>query len=138
MSAQNIMEYRKKKNWISDKLADSAKIEEIAESTSKIDAALARLEADYGKETEGLPEIAADAAVAAEVSFGERDPALKDWHIQKANVVIENSPAAAVARFIAESEKQRPPWRVSACELRALEGMPGAVRATISMKALRK
>jgi hypothetical protein len=76
--------------------------------------------------------------IPAEVREAERAEAAGGWTVRRCDVSLEEAPLDQVMAFVADAESQRPPWRVTKGEIRALPQGGGSARVTLRMEALEK
>jgi hypothetical protein len=82
--------------------------------------------------------MAAAPGTPADIHARSPEPLAQGWIAQRADVIFDDVPLQAVARFIQEAERGRPPWRMRECYITASEQQRGNGRVTLVMEGLEK
>ncbi len=74
--------------------------------------------------------IAKENVRASEVQLDD------NWFVLRREVVIDDGELEAVITFIKKAEAQRPPWRLSSCDIKSSTVAPGHGRVVLLFEAL--
>ena len=97
-----------------------------------------RLQAEGGAEVVHIDRLLAEHLpdVTSESRSEKRRLIASRWAVRDLTLTFSEAPMGKVMRFVHASESLRPPWRMTACELRAVPGAPGKGRVKLTLSSL--
>ena len=117
-----------------------AELDRLAATSAELDGLLRAVE-PYAESRAGALAALKERALpgeAGEVRERERVTLIDGWTGRQADVQLKNVPMGGVMRFVRMAERERLPWRLRSCTIRASRGRAGTGDATLVMETIER